>query len=213
MSCIYALSDARGFVGAFLELPDAADIINKYAPTPFIIQRFALAPGPTNTVWVVLYREIDAVAFVSNNIDVATRAQKSLLTIGATYDDSITYWEQSMNTIAESAAKHLDIISAAHAEFTSGECDTVARDATMAKVELLLAGQEHPAGRTDDEIITFMDCVRAVPIVGQKSAAATPTETKGDNQPSAVQDGGCVCGSGDCCCEIGVEKNIESYAP
>ena len=192
------MSDARGFVGAFLELSDAADIINKYAPTPFIIQQFALAPGLTDTVWVVLYREIDAVAFVSNNIDDATRAQKTLLTIGATYDDPITYWEQPVNTIIPPAAKHLDIISAAHAEFTSGECDTVARDATMAKVELLLASQEHPAGRPDDEKITFMDCVRVVPIVGQKSTAATTAETTSDSPSSTVQDSEGVCRNGDC---------------
>ena len=80
-----------------------------------------------------------------------------------------------MNTIAVPAAKHLEIINAAHAEFSSGGCNTAARDATTAKVELLLASQEQPVGIQEDEKITFMDCVRAVPIVGQKSVPNSET--------------------------------------
>jgi hypothetical protein len=131
---LHVVSDSHGFVGAFDSEAGARE--RAFAPfslTPFIVQRFPVAAGPRDRVWVVLYRDIDAVAFVSNDRAAAERWQQALGRVGLSYPDSIDYWEHPVGALARAAEERLQAIRRAHsaepdvAEMKQRERDELAR--------------------------------------------------------------------------------------
>jgi hypothetical protein len=109
---IYVVSDALGFVGAFSSKTKAADFVQLYAPTPFLIHRYDAHPeGAQNTVWMVIYRANEAVAFASNRREIAEKVQKSYVYVGLAYDDDIGYWEHPLDIVAKTASMRLEAVA------------------------------------------------------------------------------------------------------
>lgn len=159
----YVLSDNQGFVGAFYTAEEASVVINKYYPIPFIVQRFEVAPGPTETVWVVIYRDIDAVAFVSNDRATAKRVKKIYDSVGLTYPDSIKYWEHPVGKISQTAESRLDSISRANSMYAGNLSleELQARELEDYKKISNLSMSKGPIARVikENQKIMIFDCV------------------------------------------------------
>jgi len=117
------------------------------------------------TIWVVLYRDLDSVAFVSNSRAEAERIQNIYNTVGLAYIDSIDYWEHPANKISNAAADRLEVLSEAHKAFA--EPDALEKMQTRADkdseyLEQLLKMRENgPIAKVlrENEKITIFDCV------------------------------------------------------
>ena len=161
----HVLSDNCGFVGAFYSADDVNTILSKYTLIPFLIQRFEVAPGPVATIWVVLYRDLDSVAFVSNSRAEAEHIQGLYNRIGLAYIDSIDYWEHPANKISKAAADRLKTLSEAHNTFAEPDAleQMQARaDKDSQYLEQLLKMRENgPIAKLlrENETITIFDCV------------------------------------------------------
>jgi hypothetical protein len=114
----FVVSDRYGFVAAFSSELLLRYEMNKFYLIPYIIQKFEADQNcPLNYIWVVLYRELDAIAFVSNNRDEAVKFQKLYNSIGLSYDDDIDYWKQQVNVITPLALERLSQMSEAHKNY------------------------------------------------------------------------------------------------
>lgn len=165
----HVVSDNQGFVGAFFTLNGVREhVLDRFSLTPFVVQRFAVADCPIDRIWVVLYRDLDAVAFVSNSRDEAERRQEALGSIGLTYPDSIDYWEHPVGTIAKAPYARLSALHRAH-EMYAGvavaeerqQCEK-ARLARLERLERVLQPElDGPIARLlrEEERITIFDCV------------------------------------------------------
>jgi hypothetical protein len=176
---LYVVSDSVGFVGAFPTARAAEDaVFRKYPEIPCIVQRFPVAPGPCDNVWVVLYRDLDAVAFVSNSRAEAERIRQVYASVGLVYDDDVDYWEQPFGVLSKPAAERLAMRHRVH-EAYAGDLgfDTfqAEADADLARVDALSRPREDgPLARLlrENEPITIMDCV--VPVSSTSAPLATP---------------------------------------
>lgn len=165
------VSDNYGFVGAYHSLTAAREfVLKKYASIPFLVQRFPRAPGGCDKVWVVLYRDIDAVAFVSNDQAEASRVKELLLKVGLAYPDTIECWEQPLGQVLPQTAERLASRHRAHQMYAGSvvaESLESLRAAEYARVSALLAPEpDGPLEKAirENERITIMDCV--VPVDG-----------------------------------------------
>jgi hypothetical protein len=169
----YVLSDSQGYVGTFYSAKAAKDIVQKYSPIPFIIQQFGVASGPVATVWIVLYRDIDSVAFVSNSRAEAERVQGVYNTVGLAYPDSIDYWEHSANRCTRSALDRLETLREVHSTVFDPEEMRIRQEENERRLEQLERQRDDgPLARMirENEPITIYDCV--VPWVPDDSGAA-----------------------------------------
>ncbi len=184
---LYVVSDCVGFVGAF---PSAAAaevaVIRAYPTIPFIVQRFPVAPGPCDTVWVVLFRDIDAVAFVSNSREGAEKVKHTYDRVGLTYDDSIDYWEQAFGVVSKPAAERLQTQLRAHTmyagQMTAEEYQRLEEE-DMARLDAITQPRaDGPLARLirENELVTILDCV--VPVDAALSAA--------EDTPNALPEDG-----------------------
>ena len=112
---LYVVVDGHGFVGAFLSLVSAVELVHKrFAPLPFVVMRFPTAPGPVDTVHVVVMAANDAVLFVSNSIQAAYRVNAAYNSIGIALEDSAAYLRAPAGCVCASAERrleaHLDIM-------------------------------------------------------------------------------------------------------
>jgi hypothetical protein len=162
---IYVVSDSQGFVGAFLSRTEAYAAMKPHVLSPFLIHAYGAAPGPLDSVWIVLYRANDAVAFVSNDRSVAASAQKKYAAVGLAYEDDIDYWEQPVGAICKSAAARLETVSRAH-ELLAADCVESAIEERNAADEALLDRLTRPIPGgpierllRETERITIMDQV------------------------------------------------------
>jgi hypothetical protein len=118
----FVVSDRFGFVGAFHTVAMAEALVVEYFPTPFIVQRFPAAPNcQTDVVWAIPFRDIDAVAFVSNSREDVVKVQDTYLRIGMVCEDDIKYWEHNVNVPVKAAKDRLDSISRAHRQYVGTE--------------------------------------------------------------------------------------------
>ena len=114
----YVVSDRYGFIAAFSSELLLRYEMGKYYLIPYIIQKFeANQKFPLDSIWVVLYRDIDAVAFVSNDRDEAVKFQKLYNSVGLSYEDDIDYWKQQVNVVMPLALERLKQISEAHKKY------------------------------------------------------------------------------------------------
>jgi len=184
------VSDSAGYVGTFSSLEAAsAAVLKKHPFTPFLVQKFPVAPGPVDTVWVVLYRDLDAVAFVSNDRAEALRVQGIFANVGLTYVDSIDYWEQPIGTIAKAASDRLDSQTRAQLMYIGDDEESFRKmeEEDHARLEALTAPRKDgPLARLilENERITIFDAV--VPTAfgeahaaGPESGVAARSETPG----------------------------------
>jgi len=161
----YVVSDSSGFVGAFYSEAAARAETDKYHLVPFITQRFGVAPGPTATVWVVLYRDIDAVAFVTNSRAEAVKVQEMFASVGLAYTDPIDCWEQPANAVTEGTAARLGALSRAHTMYVGPAALEALQEKDLATIARLVAppggAAESPVARAvrESERLTIFDCV------------------------------------------------------
>jgi len=107
---LYVLSDNVGYVGSYYSISDIEEITSAYHLVTFMIQCFKTSKTEDLlTVWVVLYKDIDAVAYVSNNRMDAVKVHSVLMQMGIAYMDCIDYWKQPVG-LAKSAKDRLDAI-------------------------------------------------------------------------------------------------------
>ena len=107
---LYVLSDNVGDVGSYYSISDVEEITSAYHLVTFMIQCFKTSKTEDLlTVWVVLYKDIDAVAYVSNNRMDAVKVHSVLMQMGIAYMDCIDYWKQPVG-LAKSAKDRLDAI-------------------------------------------------------------------------------------------------------
>jgi hypothetical protein len=163
----YVLSDSSGFVGAFYTIQDAAREVLKYNLIPFIVQKFSVAPGPVDRVWVVLYRDLDAVAFVSNNREEAEKVQLIYGRVGLSYPDYIDYWEQYANTINPNIVIRLESLSNAHSDCVGEASEAELKQRELDDIERVsrLIGSKLPITTSDN--ITILDEVIPIGIGGE----------------------------------------------
>jgi hypothetical protein len=163
----YVLSDSSGFVGAFYTIQDAAREVLKYNLIPFIVQKFSVAPGPVDRVWVVLYRDLDAVAFVSNNREEAEKVQLIYGRVGLSYPDYIDYWEQYANTINPNIIIRLESLSRAHSDCVGEASEAELKQRELDDIERVsrLIGSRLPITTSDN--ITILDEVIPIGIGGE----------------------------------------------
>jgi hypothetical protein len=163
----YVLSDSSGFVGAFYTIQDAAREVLKYNLIPFIVQKFSVAPGPVDRVWVVLYRDLDAVAFVSNNREEAEKVQLIYGRVGLSYPDYIDYWEQYANTINPNIVIRLESLSNAHSDCVGEASEAELKQRELDDIERVsrLIGSRLPITTSDN--ITILDEVIPIGIGGE----------------------------------------------
>jgi hypothetical protein len=121
---IVAVSDAGGFLGAFLSVPEAnTKVIERYPLIPFLLQRYPLAKAPLTHIWAVPYRDSAALAVVTNCRDEAERVRRALALVGLAYEDSVDYWKLPMGAVVESGAERLESQRRAHLMYADGAVD------------------------------------------------------------------------------------------
>ncbi len=110
----FTVSDHGGYVGAFeTECEVVEHVARKYLPLTFVVQRWKRHTHSGNkqsekNIWLVLFRDIDHIAFASDDKTEAERVQRAYAQINAVYDDDIGYWVQSLGTVSEPAQQRLD---------------------------------------------------------------------------------------------------------
>jgi hypothetical protein len=172
---IVAVSDAGGFLGAFLSVPEAnTKIIERYPLIPFLVQRYPLdGKAPLTHVWAVPYRDSTALAVVTNSRDEAERVRRALALVGLAYEDSVDYWKLPMGDVVESGAERLESQRRAHLMYADGAVDAelqrqaaagakVYQDMTNAQEEMaakLAADGPIALMIRENARIGFIDCV------------------------------------------------------
>jgi len=144
----HVVSMAHGFVAAYYDAPSVREnILKKFRMVPFVTQRFrVVANCATDTVWVVLFRANDAVAFVSNSRDEAERVRAGYAKIGLSYDDSIDYWECKVGVMSANTLDLLTATDRAHQMYAGPNVAEECRkreEEEMARLDKLLAPIEN----------------------------------------------------------------------
>ena len=188
---LYAVSDCRGFVGAFYTMGLAIEgVVRKYAPTPFLIQRFPVAPGAFDRVWCVIRRGDDSIAFMSNDKAEATRVQQLYAAVGLVYEDDVSYWEQPAGAIIPPARERLESLARAHLMYAPDAVSDAEKNYTerdLARVEAMMApNPDGPIAKMlrEMELITIMDCVEPIDYsVEPSDQEHTPMDTPTEHTP------------------------------
>ena len=149
----YAVSDAYGLVGTFMtEFEIQEKILSPYPIVEFLIQRFPLAPGPTDQVWAVIYLN-GVIAYVSNSRSESLRVQTAMAKIGIVFDETIDFWQHPMGKLVTAAEERLDSVTQAHSMYALGP-DAAGTDAAGTDA----AGPDAAGPDSDAEVFTqFME--------------------------------------------------------
>ena len=189
---IIVVSDSYGFVGAFKSIGEAKDkVLIKYQLLPFLVQKFPLNETAGDNVWVIPYRDTNAVAFVSNDRDKALKMQKALQNVNLTYQDSIDYWEQPLGRVVPAADERMASVNRAHEIYASNVISQEEKDREVAAQELIQSvvdnKLESPIDRLirENERITFLDCV--VEIITDEYKIAVEPESEDDSEEYDTQ--------------------------
>ena len=152
----YVLSDASGPIGVFTTVESAVAIKKQFSMADMIISSFPIdITCPTDSVFCVLYRETNFVAFVSNNRAKCERVQKLLASINAVYNDPIDFWHCTPNKIIPAALNRLEMLQ---------HVSTLAHDQTIEEqmalsdkhLEELLSSITPPTQGDVDDIMDFV---------------------------------------------------------
>jgi hypothetical protein len=198
---LYVVSASDGYVGTFPSPSAATDAVaRKYPSIPLLVQRFPVAPGPCDRVWVVLYRDLDAVAFVSNARAEAERVREGYARVGLAYLDELDYWEQPFGVVAAHATERLAARHRAHVQCAGPLSDEELQRAAAEDLErsaaLCQPKADGPLARLwrENEQITIMDCVIPTfvaaepepPAAGATTTASTPAPATATATESAT---------------------------
>ena len=169
----YAVSDAHGFVGAFMtEFEIQEKILTPYPIVQFLIQRFPLASGPTDQVWAVIYLN-GVIAYVSNSRSESLRVQTAMAKIGTVFDETIDFWQHPMGKLVTAAEERLESITQAHLMYATGTAgsDAAGSDAAGSDADAELfarfmnGGSDGPIARLlkDNKRISFLENIVDLP--------------------------------------------------
>lgn len=163
----YVISDNYGYVTTYTSISDVQHLTNKYPTLSFLVQRFDVSDGPLSPIWVVLYRDIDAVAFVSNNRETAITVKGEYNKIGLSYVDEIDYWQRELGVIDSNTEDRLESFSRANTMYIGTSAEDIAlREAEdMSRLQRLTEGSVMKIN-VDDTKITIFDCVEPVGVGG-----------------------------------------------
>ena len=96
----FVVSDSSGFIVAYDDKEKLLDFHKKYTSVQFITSAHNFIEGVQKKyVYILPYRDIDAVAYASNCIESCRNMQKMLMSVNLTYDDDVEFWEQPFNII------------------------------------------------------------------------------------------------------------------
>ena len=157
----YAVSDAHGFVGAFMtEFEIQEKILTPYPIVQFLIQRFPLASGPTDQVWAVIYLN-GVIAYVSNSRSESLRVQTAMAKIGTVFDETIDFWQHPMGKLVTAAEERLESITQAHLMYATGTAGSDAAGSDAASSDAAgsdAAGSDAAGSDADAELFArFMN--------------------------------------------------------
>lgn len=102
---LYCVSCNYGAVGIFSSIDKAKEMIfDVYNSLTFITQVFKNSDEKSkdNLVWIILYKDNDAYAYVSDNKKEVENAVIVFNKIGKLYEEEIDYLEQEIDVVAES---------------------------------------------------------------------------------------------------------------
>ena len=107
---VYVISDELGYVTSFINITDANTFLEKYSYVRMIIQTFKLNPAhQLQNIYVVVYKENNLVAFVSNDKEAAEHVRRTYLIVGAVHDEPIESRILPIGILNENDGKRLDI--------------------------------------------------------------------------------------------------------
>lgn len=174
-SGLFVVSDRMGVVGAFRTLAEARRAaLDKYTAVPFVVHRFPLADGPADTVWLVLYRDSDVVAFASNDHDEAERVRQVYARVGQALNDGSGCWSLPADTVLKTVEVRLEAFQSA-AMIPSEKLDEMLRkmeeegDEKFAALSAAFDGGRLLRVYEENERVTVLDCV--VPLGAEALAA------------------------------------------
>jgi hypothetical protein len=169
---IYVLADSGGAVGAFLTRAEAAAVKKRYPSVPMLIYAFPLRrSAPADKIYVIPYRQTNAVAYASNSRAECEEVQKTLLTIGLAYEDSLDYWECAAGQLIESGEKRLhELHELERLALDSNAYAEMRRDSDE-KTEQLFALHDAAVSAALASVGNG-----SLPVVGTGLGAAAPTE-------------------------------------
>uniref|UniRef100_A0A6C0I049 Uncharacterized protein n=1 Tax=viral metagenome TaxID=1070528 RepID=A0A6C0I049_9ZZZZ len=182
---LYVLSDNVGYVGTYYSISDIEEITSAYHLVTFIVQCFKTSKtSDLLKVWVVLYKDIDAVAFVSNNREDALKVQSTLMQVGITYIDSIDCWKQNIG-LSKSAKDRLDAI---HSIKTLKLLDD-SYNIFIKKIDLSTEDSKiYDINTTATKIINIMDSI--IPSIIKNENADGNEEADGNRDGNEADDNG-----------------------
>ncbi len=115
---LYVVSDCVGYVGTFSSLDNAMkETYGKFTSVPFILQKFMKYTNAPEYVWVIMYRDIEAVAFVSDSKDETVKMKKAYDSVGLSYEGDIDCWKQPFDKISPFAETRLKGIQIGNIEY------------------------------------------------------------------------------------------------
>lgn len=196
----YAVSDSSGLIGVFSTLMDVCLVFDRFKTIKFIVQKFDVVKDkPTKEVWVVLYKNVNAVAYLSNDRDAALKIQEDYGRVGFTYDDDIDNWKISINSIIKLEEDRLDMFNRINDLYANMSDEELAKFQMVNQQKLTEMSKpitDGPLSRLlrQMEKITIMDCINIIDndSVNQndepKEACAEALEEKSDSAKEVGQD-------------------------
>lgn len=119
---LYCVSYSNGAVGVFSSIDNVKKLVwDRYPSVTFITQVFKRSSyaQPINgkhIVWIIMYKDSESFAYVSDNKDEALSAVAIFDKIGRAYEEIIDYWEQEVDVIAECVTIILDSLQNVYGE-------------------------------------------------------------------------------------------------
>jgi hypothetical protein len=104
---LFAVSSKYGFVGVFDSVDSIKTLQQTFEYIKFIVHKFKSEDPGSEVAWVVLYKDINIAAFVSDCKKNAILVQSLYLEMEVTYDDDIKYWCKEINEISKHVENRL----------------------------------------------------------------------------------------------------------
>lgn len=108
---LYCVSYSNGPVGIFSSMDKVKELVfNRWPSIVFVTQVFKSADTNVKSelAWIILYKNSEAYAFVSDDENEVKKAIQIFDKIGKVYEELIEYLEQKIDEIAECVENILD---------------------------------------------------------------------------------------------------------
>ena len=119
---LYCVSYSNGVVGIFSSKENIQKLVfDKYPSIMFITQIYKNSDNPTlvdekHVAWLVIYKNSESIAYVSDNKLEAVSAINVLDKIGKAYENNVEYTEQEIDTVCECTTSILDSLQHVYGE-------------------------------------------------------------------------------------------------